>query len=150
MPSIDELLPAETSGPDETVRLGTAIADCLEPGDTIALIGDLGAGKTQLVRGIASGLGVDPGDVTSPTFTIAHEYHGDVDVFHLDLYRLETPEDVRNAGLDEYFDPDGVCLIEWPERAGRLLPPETTVLRMQHLGGDRRRIARVELLEESE
>ena len=134
------LLPARTASPEATEALGRALAARLRPGDVVALHGDLGAGKTALVRGIAAGLGADPGAVASPTFTIAHAYAAPgLTVHHLDLYRLTSPEAVREIGGDDYFDPErAVTLVEWPERAGPLLPPGALHLRLAHAGGDAR------------
>ena len=102
--------------PAETEALGEAWGRAAERGLVIALSGDLGAGKTQLVRGIARGLGC-PGRVHSPTFTLVNVYAGGrLTLFHLDLYRLETPEQIHVAGVDEYLQPDGVAVIEWAER----------------------------------
>lgn len=132
-----DLLPATTSSADETLALGAALASALEPGDIVALYGDLGAGKTHLAKGIASGLGIDPDDVTSPTFTIAQEYDG---LLHLDLYRIESAEELARLGPDEWFQADAVVLVEWPEPAERWLPDHTIRLRLSHVGGDRRRV----------
>ena len=133
-----DLLPAETASAAETVDLGRRLAAVLEGGDVVALVGDLGAGKTHLTKGIASGLEVDPDAVTSPTFTIVQE-HGDGALLHLDLYRLEGDE-VGRLGLDELLDGDAVAVVEWPERGAEWLPPRTVWLRLTHLGGDRRRV----------
>jgi len=113
-----------TSGPEETAALGALFGKCLEPGDVVALIGDLGAGKTVFARGVARGLGCDPRDVQSPTFTLVREYQGRVRLYHLDLYRLDDPEEELLAiGYEEFFDsPTSVALVEWGERAGTLLP----------------------------
>jgi tRNA threonylcarbamoyladenosine biosynthesis protein TsaE len=100
----------------ETESLGEQWGRTVERGVVLALRGDLGAGKTQLVRGLARGLGV-PGRVHSPTFTLVNEYRGGrLPLFHLDLYRLETAEQVRGAGIADYLRPDGVAVIEWAER----------------------------------
>jgi tRNA threonylcarbamoyladenosine biosynthesis protein TsaE len=101
---------------EETLALGERWGREAAPGWLIAISGDLGSGKTQLVRGIARGLGVTE-RVHSPTFTIVNYYSsGRVPLWHLDLYRLETPEAMRSAGLDEYFKPEGVAAVEWAER----------------------------------
>ena len=104
----------------------------------VALIGDLGAGKTHLAKGIAAGLEVDPDTVTSPTFTLVQE-HGEGAFLHLDLYRLEADE-VGRLGLEELLDGDAVAVVEWPERGAEWLPARTVWLRLTHRGGDRRRI----------
>jgi tRNA threonylcarbamoyladenosine biosynthesis protein TsaE len=103
-------------GPAETESLGETWGREAQRGFVIALSGDLGAGKTQLVRGIARGLGFS-GRIHSPTFTLVNVYEGGrLPLFHLDLYRLETPEQIHGAGVDEYLQPDGVAVIEWAER----------------------------------
>jgi len=102
--------------PTETEALGEQWGREAQPGFVIALSGDLGAGKTQLVRGFARGLGVTM-RVHSPTFTLVNEYNGGrLKLFHLDLYRLETPEQIHSAGIEEFLQPDGVAVIEWAER----------------------------------
>ncbi len=102
--------------PAETESLGETWGREAQRGLVIALSGDLGAGKTQLVKGIARGIGFS-GRVHSPTFTLVNVYsNGRLTLFHLDLYRLETPEQILSAGLEEYLQPDGVAVIEWAER----------------------------------
>src|SRR5271170_5955973 len=102
--------------PAETESLGVRFGRAAARGLVIALNGDLGAGKTQFVRGLARGLGI-PTRVHSPTFTLVNEYAGGrLRLYHLDLYRLETPEQIRTAGLDDYLEPDGVSVVEWAER----------------------------------
>ena len=102
--------------PAETEALGEKFGHAARRGRVIALSGDLGAGKTQFVRGLARGLGIT-GRVHSPTFTLVNEYGGGrLKLFHLDLYRLETAEQIRSAGIDDYLSPDGVSVIEWAER----------------------------------
>jgi tRNA threonylcarbamoyladenosine biosynthesis protein TsaE len=102
--------------PAETEALGEKFGRAAVPGLVIALSGDLGAGKTQFVRGVARGLGI-AGRVHSPTFTLVNEYGGGrMKLFHLDLYRLETPEQLLGAGIEEYLKPAGVSVIEWAER----------------------------------
>ena len=105
--------------PAETESLGEQWGRAVERGRVFALSGDLGAGKTQLVRGIARGLGVTT-RVHSPTFTLVNEYIGGrLPLFHLDLYRLETPEQIHGAGLEEFLQPEGVAVIEWAERMSK-------------------------------
>ncbi len=102
--------------PAETEALGEEWGRTAQRGLVIALSGDLGAGKTQLVRGLARGLGVTT-RVHSPTFTLVNEYSGGrLKLFHLDLYRLETPDQIHSAGIEEFLQPDGVAVIEWAER----------------------------------
>ncbi len=102
--------------PAETESLGEKFGRAVASGTVVALSGDLGAGKTQFVRGLARGLGISQ-RVHSPTFTLVNEYGGGrLKLFHLDLYRLETPEQILSAGIEEFLQPDGVAVIEWAER----------------------------------
>lgn len=111
----------KVKGPEETARLGRTLGLLVQEGHIICLSGELGVGKTTLAQGIAAGLGVrEP--VTSPSFTLVHEYQGRLPMYHLDLYRLE-PEAAWSLGLGEYLG-RGVAVVEWPERLGCLLPPE--------------------------
>jgi len=110
---------------DCTIHLGVTIGKLLAPGDVVALRGELGAGKTLFVRGVAQGLGVPPGiRVTSPTFTIINEYSGRLYLYHLDLYRISGPNDLESLPWEESLFGSGVALIEWPERLGRFLPED--------------------------
>lgn len=112
----------ETRSEDETIEFGRKIARDLPKKAVVLLIGNLGAGKTTLAKGIISGLGAaDPDEVTSPTFTLIHEYGGGR-VYHVDLYRLDTPAQVATLGLDELFDRQAVVLIEWGENFRDLMP----------------------------
>jgi tRNA threonylcarbamoyladenosine biosynthesis protein TsaE len=109
---------AVTRSQEETERLAETLAGTLQPGAVLLLSGPLGAGKTAFVRGLARGLGVDPEDVSSPTFTLVHEYRGGrLRLFHADLYRLGTAA-AEDLGLDELGVRDGVLAIEWPDRLG--------------------------------
>jgi tRNA threonylcarbamoyladenosine biosynthesis protein TsaE len=130
----------ETHSAAETESLGARIAERLMPGDVVVLSGDLGTGKTTLVRGACRALGFT-GPVTSPTFMIGQRYEGGrLPVSHLDLYRLETLKDEDPALLDDYLDPDGVAFVEWPAAgSGRLGRPALEV-RLSHLGEEQRRI----------
>ena len=113
-----------TGSAAETIALGHAIALHLPRRAVVLLIGNLGAGKTTLAKGIVEGLGAASADeVSSPTFTLIHEY-GNGRVYHVDLYRLDTREQVATLGLDEIFDRDAVVLIEWGERFPEFMPPE--------------------------
>jgi tRNA threonylcarbamoyladenosine biosynthesis protein TsaE len=126
--------------PNETLELGRALAAELRPGDVLALAGDLGAGKTHFTKGLAEGLGVEA-DVTSPTFTLVHEYPGGrLPLVHIDLYRLEEPTEVLGIGLDDYLSGDGVTVIEWADKFEALMPPDVHWIRFQVLEGDDREI----------
>jgi tRNA threonylcarbamoyladenosine biosynthesis protein TsaE len=121
----------QTRSEEETIQLGREIAARLPQRAVVLLIGNLGAGKTTLAKGIVSGLGAaEPDDVTSPTFTLIHEYGGGR-VFHIDLYRLDRPEEVTRLGLEEIFDRDAVVLIEWGERFPQLMPADRIEIRME-------------------
>jgi tRNA threonylcarbamoyladenosine biosynthesis protein TsaE len=110
-----------TRSEDETADLARELAATLNPGDVILLSGNLGAGKTAFVRGLASGLGLDPEDVSSPTFTLVHEYRGGrLTLYHADLYRLERVA-TEELGLEEMGVSDGVLAIEWPDRLAHAL-----------------------------
>lgn len=129
----------ETNSEDETIDLGRRIAAGLPGRAVVLLIGNLGAGKTTLAKGIVSGLGAAAvEDVSSPTFTLIHEY-GDR-VYHIDLYRLDQATQVATLGLDEIFDRDAIVLIEWGERFPELLPRDRIEIRLQALDADRRSI----------
>ena len=122
----------ETELGDWGERFGRAA----RPPLVVTLRGELGSGKTTLVRAICRGYGV-PDEVTSPTFTLVHEYRGARSpVYHLDLYRLKGPDDLANIGWDDIMSSEALVLIEWPERAAGLLPPDHVPILLQHLPGD--------------
>ena len=129
-----------THSEEETIELGRRIARDLPRRAAVLLIGDLGAGKTTLAKGIISGLGAAlPEDVSSPTFTLIHEYgHGRV--YHVDLYRLDKPSEVASLGLEEIFERDAVALIEWGERFPALMPAERLEIRLRATGSEDRQI----------
>ena len=120
------------ASPRETESLGRAIGLALREGDVIALIGDLGAGKTALVHGIVSGLDAPPTFVASPTFMLMHQYHGRLPLTHIDLYRLKRLEEAEAIGLAEVFADDGVAAIEWADRFPSLLPSDRLEVRLSH------------------
>jgi tRNA threonylcarbamoyladenosine biosynthesis protein TsaE len=125
----------------ETIRLGRLLAGMLLPGMVVALQGDLGAGKTTLVKGIASGLlGIDERDVTSPTFTIVQEYGGAVPLYHVDAYRLDSGLDLEAVGFDDFVDGSGVTVIEWADRISEALPRDTLIILIEQTGEHQRRI----------
>ena len=129
----------QTHSEEETIQLGREIAARLPKRAVVLLIGNLGAGKTTLAKGIVSGLGAaEPEDVTSPTFTLIHEYRARV--YHVDLYRLDRPEEVARLGLEEIFDRDAVVLIEWGERFPQLMPADRIEIRLEAGSADERRI----------
>jgi tRNA threonylcarbamoyladenosine biosynthesis protein TsaE len=129
----------ETSSPDETEAAGAELASRLEPGDVVLVSGELGSGKTTFVRGACRALGIE-GPVTSPTFTIGQVYGGSTEVAHLDLYRLGSLACEDPALLDDYLTPERVSFVEWPEEAEPTLARVTVSVRLEHLGGDRRRV----------
>jgi tRNA threonylcarbamoyladenosine biosynthesis protein TsaE len=135
-------------GPAETESLGEKFGRAVMRGTVIALSGDLGAGKTQFVKGLARGLGISQ-RVHSPTFTLVNEYGGGrLKLFHLDLYRLETSEQILSAGVEEYLSPDGVAVIEWAERLGEHPTPN-----IQHPTSNwetKVRRVRIEIINEAE
>lgn len=119
-----------TSSAAETIELGRALSQRLKPGDVVAFYGDLGAGKTTMIKGICAGLGVTD-VVKSPSFVIITEYRARVPVYHIDLYRLDgSIHPLEGLGLESYLAGDGVCLVEWAERGEALLPPEVVRVRM--------------------
>ena len=135
-----------TTSPAETEQVGEGLARELRPGDVVALSGELGAGKTCLVRGIARGLGVTQ-LVSSPTFVLVNQYAGRVPVFHVDAYRMATLGEALDVGFDEHVEGDGVALIEWADRLGPLLPGGMMHVRVEGLGDEPRRIS-IEIPEE--
>jgi tRNA threonylcarbamoyladenosine biosynthesis protein TsaE len=120
------------SSRSRTERLGHVIGSLLTGGEVLALIGSLGTGKTTLVRGIASGLDVPPELVSSPTFVLAHEYHGRVPLVHIDLYRLRTIAEAESIGLDDYLAGSAVVAIEWADRFRRWLPEDRLEVQLTH------------------
>ena len=128
----------ESSSPEETEAIGARLAEGLSPGSIVTVSGELGTGKTTLVRGACRALGVE-GPVTSPTYTIGHRYKGRVDVSHLDLYRFAGVSAAEWGDLEPYFD-GAVCFVEWPEAGAGVLPPAGVAVSIAHAGDDRRRI----------
>src|SRR5947208_9959384 len=129
-----------TTSAADTVALGHRIAQSLPPRAVVLLIGNLGAGKTTLAKGIVEGLGAAaPDEVSSPTFTLIHEY-GEGRVYHIDLYRLEEPREIATLGLEELFDSDAVVLIEWGERFPQLMPDDRVEIHIRATDDDSREI----------
>jgi tRNA threonylcarbamoyladenosine biosynthesis protein TsaE len=128
-----------TNSESETFALGRTLAAALQPGTFVLLHGDLGAGKTAFVRGMAAGLGANPGDVSSPTFVLIQHYKGNVPLVHVDLYRLQSAAAVDDLGLEELVS-GAVVAIEWAERLPRTFDDSVTV-KIQDLGNESRRIS---------
>jgi len=138
----ETLFPVTTESVEETRALGTKLADALDAGAVLALYGDLGTGKTHLVKGIAEGLDIPPSSVRSPTFTILHTYeNGRRPLYHFDAYRVQTPDEFVELGFEEYVHGDGITCIEWADRVESLLPAHTLRLSLSHVDTHRRRIA---------
>jgi tRNA threonylcarbamoyladenosine biosynthesis protein TsaE len=116
----------------ETNRLGQIVGKVLRGGEVLALSGDLGTGKTSLVRGIAVGLGAPPRSVSSPTFVLIHEYHGRLPLAHADLYRIDHARELPQLGLSDYLDGRHVVAIEWAEKAGHEMPDDRLEIMLTH------------------
>jgi len=128
-----------TGSPDATRAVAAALGPLLEPGDVVSLVGDLGAGKTAFAQGLAAGLGV-AGPVTSPTFTIVQEYEGRLPVAHVDVYRLDTVQDLYDLGFDELIDDGRVTIVEWGDLIAQALPPDRLVVRIEPGAADTDRV----------
>ena len=128
-----------TGSPDATRALAAALGPLLEPGDVVSLVGELGAGKTAFAQGLAHGLGV-AGPVTSPTFTIVQEYEGRLPVAHVDVYRLETVQDLYDLGFDELIDDGRVTIVEWGDLIAQALSPDHLVVRIDPGDADTERV----------
>lgn len=127
----------ETTDTAATIALGERLALFLKPGAVVAFYGDLGAGKTTMIKGFARGLGVKE-IVKSPSFVIITEYQGRMPVYHIDLYRIRSTDELVETGFDSYLSGEGVCLIEWAERAEKLLPQTTIRVKLSILDQGRR------------
>ena len=130
----------KTTSTEATKKLGQTLAPYLHAGDVVVLSGDLGAGKTAFVSGMARGLGI-PDRVTSPTFTIVNEYEGGrLPLFHFDMYRLGSADDLFDIGWEDYLSRGGICAVEWSENVADALPEDTIRVRIDRLGDRERRI----------
>lgn len=135
-----------SSSADETIEHGIRIGKELSKGAVLCFLGDLGAGKTTLIKGIAKGAGAaSEREVSSPTFSYLHIYSGRVPIYHFDLYRLKGPNDFCSLGFDEYLDAGGICCIEWAERIKELLPPNTILIELVHGSEQTRKIRIIDL-----
>lgn len=129
---------------DDTQEYGRALAEKLKPGSVIALIGDLGTGKTTLTKSIAKGLGIQE-MITSPTFTIVQEYHkGRLPLYHFDVYRICDIEEMYELGYEEYFFGEGVCIVEWADLIMDLIPKDSIVIRIEYGSHEEERIYSIE------
>jgi tRNA threonylcarbamoyladenosine biosynthesis protein TsaE len=128
-----------TSSRKETILLGERIGRSLKAGDVVALSGELGAGKTTLIQGIAKGLGIKDW-ITSPTFTIINEFKGPVNLYHMDLYRIDAIDEAFQEEMEEYFTKGGVAVIEWAEKARDILPEGTKEITLKILSENKRKI----------
>ena len=132
-----------TNSPEETIALGRELASLLTPPKVVVLTGDLGAGKTTLVKGIAQGFhAASEENVTSPTFTLIHEYRGPlVTIYHIDLYRIDTPRELETLGLDDLMTDNSVLLIEWGEKFTRFQRERDVEIALERVSENKRRIA---------
>ena len=122
---------------EQTVELGKKLGGRLKPGDIVLFFGGLGAGKTAFVSGMAKGMGISQ-NVTSPTFAIVNEYTGDVPLFHFDMYRIDSAEQLYNIGFDDYLDRGGVCAVEWSENAADYFGDDVIRVNIEYKGEGRR------------
>lgn len=130
----------KSSSVKETIEFGRKFAEELNAGDVVCLEGDLGAGKTHFVKGIASGFGIDQEKVNSPTFTLINEYYGETPIFHFDCYRLKTIKEALEIGIEEYLYGEGVSVIEWPSKIKELIPENAIQIEIKHTGTSERSI----------
>lgn len=133
----------KTSSPEETEALGEKIASELTGGEILALFGGMGMGKTAFTRGVARGLGVSEG-VSSPTFALVHEYKGRLPVYHFDMYRVTSWDDLASTGFFDDLNTDAVLVVEWSENIENALPPEATKIYLSRGGSDNERVIAIE------
>jgi tRNA threonylcarbamoyladenosine biosynthesis protein TsaE len=125
----------QTKSTSETIRIGKNIGSLLLPGDVVTLVGELGAGKTQFIKGLAAGVGIRKSTyVSSPSFTLINEYEGKIPLYHIDLFRLKAEKEAEELGLEEYFQGRGVTAIEWADRIPSLLPKELLWVHIYYAG----------------
>ena len=130
----------ESNSVVETIDFGKDFAKNLEVGDIVCLEGDLGAGKTHFVKGIASYYGINTEKVSSPTFTLINEYSGSIPIYHFDCYRLKSEQEALEIGIEEYLYGDGVSIIEWPSKIKGLIPKDAIQVEIKHNGTSKRSI----------
>jgi tRNA threonylcarbamoyladenosine biosynthesis protein TsaE len=130
-----------TKSTSETIRIGKQIGSHLHPGDVVALVGELGTGKTHFIKGLASGAGVKRSRyITSPSFTLIHEYQGKIPFYHIDLYRLKTEKEAEGLGLEEYIQGGGITAVEWADKIPAHLPEQMLWIEIRHTGAHTRSI----------
>lgn len=129
----------ETKSQEETIELGIRLGKALTKGTIIGFFGDLGSGKTTMIKGVAKGLGVDE-LVKSPSFVVVTEYKGRLPVYHIDLYRISNPNELTEIGFDQYIYSKGISLIEWAERAGNLFPTDAIKVKIEIINHNQRKI----------
>ena len=134
-----------TNSEEETIKLGRDFAKSLTPGSVIALIGELGCGKTAFVKGVTDFFGTSE-DVMSPTYTLVNEYNGSVPIYHFDVYRLENPDAELCDWMDDYLFSDGICLIEWANNISSVLPKNTIFVEFEKLKADGDNIRKITFL----
>ncbi len=129
----------QSKSASETVRLGKSIGSRLLPGDVVALVGELGTGKTQFIKGLAAGAGIrNPTYISSPSFTLINEYPGKITFYHIDLYRLSKEKEAEELGLEDYFQGKGITAIEWADKIPSHLPEELLLIRIAYTGRNTR------------
>ena len=133
------MIKIKTNSVTETENEGKKLAAKLAPGSVVALSGEMGVGKTAFVRGLAEGLGVKS-IVSSPTYAIVHEYEGDVKLYHFDMFRLESENELFDIGWDEYANSGGICAVEWSENISSALPPKYIDVKITTIGTNSRQI----------
>ncbi len=135
------LVVIQSKSTSQTIRVGKSIGSRLRPGDVVALTGELGAGKTQFIKGLAAGAGVGkPTYVSSPSFTLINEYPGRVPFYHVDLFRLESQKEAEGLGLEDYLHGGGITAIEWADKIPSLLPKEMLSIHIVYTGKNTRSI----------
>lgn len=137
-----------STGADHTIALGRRLGALLQPGDVVLLFAPFGAGKTHLTKGIAAAWGVDPDDVNSPSFVLVNQYDGDrahrrAPIFHADLYRVESADEVASVGLDDLIDARGLVIVEWAEHAHGFVPAEHLAIHID-VAGENERVLRLQ------
>lgn len=129
----------QTKSASETIRIGRRIGSRLLPGDVVALVGELGAGKTQFIKGLAAGAGIaNPTYISSPSFTLINEYPGKITFYHIDLFRLGKEKEAEELGLDDYFQGNSITVIEWADKIPSLLPDELLLICIAYTGRNTR------------